>query len=170
LILRCAMARSVEYRADRDAAYLCGDPEHVVSALRRIASSRRRCQLAVHEPVLASCSSSTLCPIPGSEPCSARTRPSRGGLPGCMRSGQTEISVHSSSSGLAGPGYGSAGAPSSAAARERRSGRRVREEAIRRTKRAIKNFPGRRLISVRPPSMPANFPSTLIRELDGQIA
>jgi heat shock protein HtpX len=54
LILRCAMARSVEYRADRDAADLCGDPEHVVMALRRTTSTRRRCQLAVHQPVLAS--------------------------------------------------------------------------------------------------------------------
>jgi heat shock protein HtpX len=54
LILRCSMARSVEYRADRDAAYLCGDANHVVLALRRIGSHRRPCELALREPVLAS--------------------------------------------------------------------------------------------------------------------
>lgn len=42
LLLRCAMARSSEYRADRDAADLCGSPAPIIDALRRTARLSKR--------------------------------------------------------------------------------------------------------------------------------
>ena len=53
LLLRCAMARSTEYRADRDAADLCGGPAPVIAALRRTARlSERRSNIARQEACL----------------------------------------------------------------------------------------------------------------------
>jgi heat shock protein HtpX len=54
LILRFAMARSVEYRADRDAAYLCGDANQLILALSRMSGLPRSCELAIREPIFAS--------------------------------------------------------------------------------------------------------------------
>lgn len=55
IILRVAMSRSTEYRADRDAALLCGDPRHLISALRCIGriADRASCQAAVNSPAYA---------------------------------------------------------------------------------------------------------------------
>lgn len=54
LLLRCALARSIEYRADRDAADLCGSPVPVIAALRRTARlSERRSRIARQEACLA---------------------------------------------------------------------------------------------------------------------
>lgn len=56
LILRFAMARSTEYRADRDAAQLCGHPRHLVSALRKLDELSRSVQggSAALQPTFAS--------------------------------------------------------------------------------------------------------------------
>lgn len=55
-ILRFALSRSVEYRADRDAAYLCGRPRVLISALRKLDqfSHSIQSQSASAQPVLAS--------------------------------------------------------------------------------------------------------------------
>ena len=43
-ILRFALSRSVEYRADRDAARLCGHPRFLISALQKLEQSSRLIQ------------------------------------------------------------------------------------------------------------------------------
>lgn len=56
LILKLAMSRSIEYRADRDAAGLCGHPRDLISALRRLhaLTGRIESDTAVLNPALAS--------------------------------------------------------------------------------------------------------------------
>jgi heat shock protein HtpX len=56
LILRCALSRSAEYRADRDAAFLCGGPEPLICALRHLAqlTAKRRSRIAALSPAMAS--------------------------------------------------------------------------------------------------------------------
>lgn len=55
LILRLAISRSFEYRADRDAACLCGCTKDLISALRRLDALTRRiqCDTAVLNPAIA---------------------------------------------------------------------------------------------------------------------
>jgi heat shock protein HtpX len=44
LILHLARSRSAEYRADREGARLCGEPEHLISALTKLERATRRIQ------------------------------------------------------------------------------------------------------------------------------
>ena len=54
LLVRCAMVRSVEYRADAYAARLCGDPAPLIAALSRLIQHTRPCEFALREPAFAS--------------------------------------------------------------------------------------------------------------------
>lgn len=54
-LLRCLLSRSAEYRADRDAALLCGTPAPLISALHRLhrISYRRPSRVASFNPATA---------------------------------------------------------------------------------------------------------------------
>ena len=56
LILRFALSRSVEYRADRDTAHLIGHPRDLIFALKKLdrISHDMQSQSAVQQPILAS--------------------------------------------------------------------------------------------------------------------
>jgi heat shock protein HtpX len=56
VVLHLAMSRNQEYRADREGALLCGNPEHLISALIKLDTSTRRIASATAgaQPAIAS--------------------------------------------------------------------------------------------------------------------